>query len=102
VCIVCVLYVYYEGVFWRSADDFPRWGQSERACFCRPFRVLGGGAERARTADLVNAIHASDAIISRFEARCVYCVCIMTEISRRFPPREIVRRKPKFVSVTNT
>src|SRR5690606_32037754 len=49
---------------------------SERACCSRPFRVFGGGAERARTADLVNAIHASDAIRSRLEAHVVYCVCI--------------------------
>src|SRR5690606_32187301 len=39
--------------------------------------MFSGGAERARTADLVNAIHASDAIRSRLEAHVVYCVCIM-------------------------
>src|SRR5690606_13479176 len=52
-------------------------GQSERACKSRPFRVSFGGAERARTADLVNAIHAPSTIMVLFDSPLVYYVCIM-------------------------
>ena len=82
-CIVRVLYVYYEGDFWRSAADFPRWGQSERARKRRPFRILNGGDDGNRTHDLMNAIHALSRQYTAFVARFVYYLCITGGISPR-------------------
>src|SRR5690606_32270449 len=92
VCITCVL----RSKFRADSGRFSRGTKTTDGGRKRsPHRVFRGGAERARTADLVNAIQASGASNSGFLTRVVYYMCITGTDSRGRQRITVLRRAPQ-------